>query len=87
MTARNACETYTDFVPSFVQLYPLLATLSVRPPGLWPCARLHPREVYVGTTDASQEGWWEFNRIDQAMMQGFFESMRAKKADLLAKKS
>jgi hypothetical protein len=69
------------------ELYPLLATLSLRPFGLWPCARLHPREVYVGTTDAAQEGWWEFNRIDAAMMQGFFQSMRLKKADLLAKKS
>jgi hypothetical protein len=43
--------------------------------------------VYVGTTDAAQEGWWEFGRIDQAMMQGFFESMRSKKADLLARKT
>lgn len=66
------------------EVYPLLATLSVRPFGLWPCARLHAREIYVGTTDASQEGWWEFNRIDQAMMQGLFDSMRKKKADLSA---
>lgn len=64
------------------ELYPLLATLSIRPFGLWPCARLHPREVYVGTTDASQEGWWESQRIDKSMMQGFFESLRAKKAAL-----
>lgn len=69
------------------ELYPLLATLSVRPFGLWPCARLHPREVYVGTTDASQEGWWEFNRIDQVMGQQFLEHLRKEKVDLLAKKT
>jgi hypothetical protein len=69
----------------FEEIYPLLATLSIRPFGLWPCARLHPREVYVGTTDASQEGWWEFNRIDFAMGQGFFEQLRKEKAGLLAK--
>jgi hypothetical protein len=69
------------------EIYPLLATLSVRPFGLWPCARLHAREVYVGTTDASQELWWEFNRIDQARMQMFFDDMRKKKADLLARKT
>ncbi|KAI4676973.1 uncharacterized protein J4E84_009273 [Alternaria hordeiaustralica] len=67
------------------ELYPLLATLSVRPFGLWPCARLHPREVYVGTTDAAQEGWWEFSRIDQSLMQGFFQSMRWRQADLRAR--
>ncbi|KAG9187115.1 hypothetical protein G6011_04986 [Alternaria panax] len=69
------------------EVYPLLATHAVRVFGLWPCARLHPREVYVGTTDAAQEGWWEFSRIDQAMMQGFFESMRSRKADLLARQT
>jgi hypothetical protein len=67
------------------EIYPLLATCSIGPFGLWPCARLHEREVYVGTTDASQEHWWEFNRIDRALMQDFFNDMRKKKADLLKK--
>jgi len=69
------------------ELYPLLATLSVRPFGLWPCARLHPREVYVGTTDAAQEGWWEFSRMDLGLMQGFFQSMRGRQAGLRARGS
>jgi hypothetical protein len=68
------------------EVYPLLASLSLRPFGMWPCARLHPREVYVGTTDAAQEGWWEFTRIDQAMMRGFFQSMRGRQADLRARR-
>ena len=67
------------------EIYPLLATLSVRPSGMWPCARLHARQVYVGTTDAAQEGWWEFNRIDFAVQQGLFDRLRRKKAKLLAK--
>lgn len=71
----------------FEELYPLLATLSVRPFGLWPAARLHPREVYVGATDASQEGWWEFNRIDQVAAMRFFDDMRQKKAALVARRA
>jgi hypothetical protein len=71
----------------FEELYPLLATLSVRPFGLWPAARLHPREVYVGTTDASQEGWWEFHRIEQAAAMRFFDDMRQKKAALVARRA
>ena len=71
----------------FEELYPLLATLSMRPYGLWPVARLHPREVYVGTTDASQEAWWEFNRIDQVAAMRFFEDMRRKKAALVARRA
>ncbi len=69
------------------EIYPLLATLSVRPFGMWPCARLHAREVYVGTTDAAQEAWWENNRIDRTVMLMFFEDMRKKKADLIARRA
>mgnify|MGYP004503061851 CR=1 FL=1 len=65
------------------ELYPLLATLSVRPFALWPSARLHPREVYVGTTNSSQEERWESNRIDQAMRVRLFDDLRRKKAKLL----
>lgn len=71
----------------FEEVYPLLATLSLRPYGLWPVARLHAREVYVGTTDASQEGWWEWNRIDRAVTARFFEDLRKKKAALLTRQS
>lgn len=71
----------------FGEIYPLLATHSIRPFGLWPCARLREREVYVGTTDASQEYWWEFNRIDRARMQVFFNDMRKRKTDLVVKKT
>ncbi|KAF9700750.1 hypothetical protein EKO04_001734 [Ascochyta lentis] len=70
----------------FEELYPLLATLSVRPLALWPLARLHPREVYVGTTDGAQESWREFNRIYAvAMNKDFFKGLRKKKKELLAK--
>jgi hypothetical protein len=68
-------------------LYPLLATFSVRPRSLWPVARLHPREVYVGHALYSQETWWEFGRIDTAFMTShFFEKMRKRKAELVEKK-
>jgi hypothetical protein len=68
----------------FEELYPVLATFAARPRALWPLARLHPREVYVGHTIASQESWWEFRRIDTvAMASGMFEQMRKKKAALL----
>tara|TARA_R110002003_G_scaffold130_8_gene12219 strand:- start:3517 stop:4935 length:1419 start_codon:yes stop_codon:yes gene_type:complete len=67
----------------FEELYPVLATFAARPRALWPLARLHPREVYVGHTTAAQESWWEFCRIDTvAMTSGMFEQMRKKKAAL-----
>lgn len=69
------------------EVYPMLATLALRPGNMWPLARLHPREVYVGQTDEAQEAWWEFNRIDAVSMNKFFfEQMRKKKAALLEKK-
>lgn len=65
------------------ELYPLLATYAVRPRSLWPLARLHPREVYVGHTINAQEAWWEFNRIDKVHMnKAFFEHLKKKKAEL-----
>ncbi|KAF2026783.1 hypothetical protein EK21DRAFT_92138 [Setomelanomma holmii] len=68
----------------FTEVYPLLATSALRPTSLWPLARLHPREVYVGHTTSSQESWWEFCRLDvAAMTNGFFEEMRKKKAAML----
>lgn len=70
----------------FEELYPLLATFSQRPHTLWPCARLHPREVYVGTSDSAQEGWWESKRIDMvALGGGFLADLRRRQADLLAR--
>ncbi|OAK99959.1 hypothetical protein IQ06DRAFT_294337 [Phaeosphaeriaceae sp. SRC1lsM3a] len=67
----------------FEELYPLIATFSMRPHTLWPCARLHPREVYVGTSDSAQEGWWESKRIDMvALGGGFLEHLRRRQADL-----
>jgi hypothetical protein len=68
----------------FTDVYPLLATFALRPASLWPLARLHPREVYVGHTIDSQEYWWEFCRIDTvAMTTGMFADMRKKKAAML----
>ncbi|KAH5133432.1 hypothetical protein HBI56_047090 [Parastagonospora nodorum] len=70
----------------FTEVYPLLATFALRPTSLWPLARLHPREVYVGNTIDSQEAWWEFCRIDTvAMMDGIFADLRKKKAALREK--
>jgi hypothetical protein len=70
----------------FTEVYPLLATNALKTTGLWPLARLHPREVYVGHTNDSQEAWWEFGRIDVgAMMGGMFADMRRKKAAMLRK--
>jgi hypothetical protein len=70
----------------FTEIYPLLATNALRTTDLWPLARLHPREVYVGHTTESQEAWWEFGRIDmEAMMGGFFADMRKKKAAMFKK--
>lgn len=71
----------------FEEVYPLLATMSLRPYGLWPVARLHGREVYIGTTDASQEGWLEFQRIELALTGRFFEHLRSKKAAMQAARS
>ncbi len=69
------------------ELYPLLATHTVRPPELWPLARLHPREVYVGTTSAAQEGWWEWqNNGGMPGGAALVEYMRERKAELLGKK-
>ena len=66
------------------ELYPLLATNAMRPGSLWPLARLHPKEVYVGHTVAAQESWWEFQRIDKvSMTTRFFEHLRKKKAELV----
>jgi hypothetical protein len=70
----------------FTEVYPLLATFALRPTNLWPLARLHPREVYVGHTIASQESWWEFNRIDAvSMMDGFLADLKKKAAATLEK--
>jgi hypothetical protein len=72
----------------FEEVYPLLATHSLRPLELWPLARLHPREVYVGTTDHAQEAWWEFERLDRVgPLISMFDDLRKQKADLHAKKS
>jgi hypothetical protein len=70
----------------FTEVYPLLATNALKTTELWPLARLHPREVYVGHTNESQEAWWEFGRIDMgAMMGGMFADIRKKKAAMLRK--
>ncbi|KAF1956792.1 hypothetical protein CC80DRAFT_492288 [Byssothecium circinans] len=62
------------------ELYPLLATYAIRPAGLWPLARLHPQEVFVGHTVNVQEAWWEWNRIEKtSMMTAFWEHLRKKK--------
>jgi hypothetical protein len=64
----------------FTEIYPLLATFALRPTSLWPLARLHPREVFVGHTVASQETWWEFCRMDTASMtSGLFADLRRNK--------
>lgn len=69
------------------EVYPLLATNALRPLHMWPLARLHPGEVYVGHTVAAQEYWWEFNRIDKvAVMQRFMEHLRKGNAKLGEKK-
>jgi hypothetical protein len=39
----------------FTEVYPPLATFALRPMGLWPLARLHPKEVFVGHTTGAQE--------------------------------
>jgi hypothetical protein len=65
------------------ELYPLLASKAIRPFSLWPLARLHMKEVYVGHTVNSQEAWWNWNKIDtSSMLQMFFQDMRKKKAQL-----
>lgn len=66
----------------FEDLYPVLATMALRPSNLWPLARLHRREVYVGHTIPSQEAWWEFNRINTAP---FFDWIRKAKAEHAAR--
>lgn len=68
------------------ELYPLLAAPAVRPTSLWPLARLHPREVYVGHTVPSQESWWEWNRIDQVSMMKWMkdpEGMKKQMQDVM----
>ncbi|KAH7066899.1 hypothetical protein BKA63DRAFT_130404 [Paraphoma chrysanthemicola] len=75
---RGDMKVLTSLV--FQEVYPLLATFAARPTMLWPLARLHPREVYVGHTVESQEAWWEFTRTDTAVvMQAMFADMRKKK--------
>jgi hypothetical protein len=70
----------------FTEVYPLVATFALRPTSLWPLARLHPREVFVGHTNEAQESWWEFCRIDTvAMTNGIFAEMRRKRAAMLKK--
>jgi hypothetical protein len=68
------------------EVYPLLATLAVRPPDLWPIARLHPREVYVGHTVDSQEVGFEWQRqereIASHMISRFMEHLRKQKVAL-----
>lgn len=67
----------------FEDLYPLLSANALRPTSLWPLARLHPREVYVGHTVGSQEAWWEFGRIDSvAMTKSFLAYLKKTKAGL-----
>lgn len=67
----------------FEEIYPLVATMSMRPHTLWPCARLHPREVYVGTSDSAQEGWWESCRIERVGLGGaFLAHLRQRQATL-----
>jgi hypothetical protein len=64
----------------FTDVYPLLATNALKTTDLWPLARLHPREVYLGHTNKSQEACWEFGRIDiGAMMGGMFADIRKRK--------
>ncbi|KAF2682288.1 hypothetical protein K458DRAFT_406023 [Lentithecium fluviatile CBS 122367] len=61
------------------EVYPLVASSALTPSSLWPLARLHPREVYVGHTVGSQEYWWEFNNIDTVSMnQAFLKHLREK---------
>ena len=48
----------------FEDVYPLIANKAARPIDMWPAARLHTKQVYVGHTLGSQESWWEWLRID-----------------------
>jgi hypothetical protein len=68
-------------------LYPLLATHSMRPNILWPIARLHPNEVYVGHTVQSQEAWFESQRIDElSMTRAMIELLKQRKAEFREQK-
>jgi hypothetical protein len=69
----------------FTEVYPLLATFALRPTSLWPLARLHPREVYVGHTTGAQEYWWEFNRIDVAAITSAMFAEGKKRQGMLKK--
>ncbi|KAF2475001.1 uncharacterized protein BDR25DRAFT_215346 [Lindgomyces ingoldianus] len=63
----------------FDEIYPLLSTLAQRPKDLWPLARLHPLQIYVGPTVKAQEEEWEFHRSMKAdMLPAFFEYVRNK---------
>lgn len=64
-------------------LYPLLVMHAVRPNNLWPIARLHPDQVYVGHTVPSQIAWFESQRKDvNAILTGFMNFLRQKKDGL-----
>lgn len=93
-TEQNSPEYLEEFSPGYTgnmkvlssllleEVYPLLTTGAMRPEGMWPLARLHPGEVYVGHTVGAQEGWWESERILKAgMLKSFFEHMRAKQKE------
>ncbi|KAF2732236.1 hypothetical protein EJ04DRAFT_525488 [Polyplosphaeria fusca] len=56
----------------FDEIYPLLTSYALRPPNLWPLARLHPLTMYVGPTVKTQEDDWEMQRQLKASMLGAF---------------
>ncbi|KAF1952836.1 hypothetical protein CC80DRAFT_494984 [Byssothecium circinans] len=62
---RNELKVLGTLV--FDELYPLLASLTLRPRDLWMMACWHPMQVYVGLATASQEkGWrgvWEAREV------------------------
>jgi hypothetical protein len=63
----------------FDEVYPLLASYAIRPREMWPLARLHPEQVYVGPTVASQEREWELARRDvKNRLQGFLKYIEMK---------
>ncbi|KAF2874680.1 hypothetical protein BDV95DRAFT_656205 [Massariosphaeria phaeospora] len=66
----------------FEDVYPLFSGHTLRPHDLWILARLHPQQVYVGHTVASQEEEWERQREElHSYLDGFFTSIRKMQAE------
>lgn len=64
------------------ELYPLLVSLNLRPKDIWPLARLHLNQVYVGPTTTTQEVMWENSRTYMgSMLPNMFEFIKKKQAE------